>query len=153
MSKLTSAQLTAYLNKGDFVKPVFHLYVIECAKTGGKYYTVRQNMSGEAFMRIVAMTVNNDADRSPLAWSVRRYGFNSHEIKRIATYTDKSEARIFAAGLIEKIASKGLSLNGGRARVGASDNWNWYSENEAKKLTAKSKNKPAKSAPVLEASA
>jgi hypothetical protein len=138
MSKLTSAQLKSYLNGGTkaFVKPVFHLYVIECVKTGGKYVTVRQNMSGEAFMRIVEADSHDDAQRIPLLWSVRKYGINAHEIRRVASYTSKMEARVVMARMIESIALNGISLNGNRPKAGASETFTWLPEAEAKKAIA-----------------
>ena len=133
MSKLTSAQLKSYLNSSSaktFVKPVFYLYVIENVKTGWKYVTVRQNMSGEAFMRIVAADAFDDAQRIPLLWSVRKFGINAHEIKRIAAYTTREEARVVMAKMIEGYAVKEMSLNGGRPRIGASADFYWKSEKE-----------------------
>ena len=150
MSKLTSAQYKAYLAAGSkaYVEPVFHLYVIENTKIGAKYVTVRQNLSGEAFLRIVEADSHDDAQRIPLLWSVRKFGINCHSISRVASYTDKTEARTVMAKMIEKLAEAGLSLNAGRPKVGASSGFYWLPEAEAKKVIAPvlaKANQPSKS--------
>ncbi len=138
MSKLTSAQFKAYVNGGAkaHVEPVFHIHVITNDLNGTKYVTVRQNLSAEAFFKIVSADTRDHAAQIPLLWSFRQFGRDSHSIRTIATYTDRDEARAVAAKMIERLALKGLSLNAGRARVGATETFAWGTKAEGKAAQA-----------------
>ena len=156
MAKLSANAAAARLASKRAVTPVFNIYVIENTKTGGKYVTVRQNISGEAFLRIVTngsrATYGNGTE--PIIWSFQKYGPEAHTIRRVGQYTSKTEARIIAAKMIENVALKGLSLNGGRARAGASETFVWLSEAETKARAKTTTKKSVKKQPVTaEASA
>lgn len=148
MSKIPASQLA----NRNLSKPVFHVYVVENTTDGGRYVSVRKNISATAFWNLLCSGARDPNFDQPIHNSIRkmrdemRYLEDSHhKITRVDTFTTKVEAQKVAAQMIENNANKARAYNATRPSVGATEGWRWYSEAEVKdaKKMARKVSKPA----------
>lgn len=139
MSKLTATELA----NRDLRFHVYHVYVIENTKTGGRYVGVRKNITISALWSLMKVGAKNPNFSMPIHESIREAGDqnaaledSSHAIRRIATFTSKNEAQQLATKLIEANANKARAYNAQRPAIGASENFEWANEEEAAKIFA-----------------
>ena len=139
MSKLTASEVA----NRDLKVNVFHVYVIEDETTGGQYVTVRKNISIKALWSLIKAGSRDPNFSMPILAAVRDAGDQNSsleesqfDIRRVATFTTKVEAQELASKLIEKNAFEARALNAARPKVGASETFQWLSEEASQAVLA-----------------
>jgi hypothetical protein len=147
MTIVTAAELA----NRDLSTVVYHVYVIQNTKTGGKHVSVRKNITINALWSLIKAGSRDPNFNTPIHMAVREAGDqqssledSSFTIRRVKTFTSKVEAQELAAKLIENHAFAAEALNAARPAVGASEDFQWLSEeksaelsNELKKISKK----------------
>jgi hypothetical protein len=139
MAKLTTAKITARATSKSskaLLQPVYNIFVMENTKTsgpyaGGRYVSVRKNLSIKAFWRIMCAGARDYNFDQPIHYSMRKDGDNAHSVRLIGTYTSKTEAQVIAAKMIESNARKDRALNAARPKAGAAPKTEFVWEPEA----------------------
>jgi hypothetical protein len=116
---------------------VYHVYVVTNTKTGGKYVSVRKNISATAFWNLLRVGARDRNFNQPIHESIRdmhdenrKLDESHHTIRCIATYTSKKEARVHATNLIQNNAWKARALNAARPAADPEVEFYWKSEEE-----------------------
>jgi hypothetical protein len=139
MSKVNAADLI----DRDLRINVYHVYVIENTKTGGKHVSVRKNITVSAFWSLLKAGSRDQNFNTPIHMAIREaqdqnstLEDSSFSIRRVVTYTSKVEAQEFAAKLIESHAHKAKAYNAQRPAAGSSPDFKWASEEESARIIA-----------------
>jgi hypothetical protein len=157
MAKLTASKVASLRSSTALATPVFHVYVVENTTDGGRYVSVRKNISATAFWSLLCVGARDPNFDQPIHNSIRVMGDQNsyledshHKITRVATYTSKTEAQVVAAKMIENNAMKARAYNATRPSAGASADFEWKSETESAAMVkaAKAKTRARKSAKV-----
>lgn len=129
MSKVPASKVAGLIAKAT---PVYHIYVVSCDANGGKYVSVRKNISSTALLNLLVVGSRDANFNQPIHDSIRQYGRNKHVVRLVGSYTSKTEAQVIAAKMIEDNAVKAKALNGTRPKAGASETFVWYSPEDSK---------------------
>jgi len=118
----------------SLLETVYHVYVVTNTKTGGKYVSVRKNISKNAFWSLICVGARNENFDQPIHQSVREMGDENsyledshHTITLVQTFRKKVDAQELAGKMIEQNAVKAIALNATRPAAGASETFTWFS--------------------------